>query len=74
MQPLKTTTGFKPNNRIRGYPSVKQAVVAHMEAHRAIIDVLSRLIDACKGDDRPDCPILDELSAGSGRTRRTAAR
>ena len=52
----------------------KQSVVAHMEAHRAIIDVLSRLIDACKGDDRPDCPILDELSAGSGRTRRTAVR
>jgi hypothetical protein len=33
-----------------------------MEAHRGIIKVLSRLIAACKGDDRPDCPILDELS------------
>jgi len=52
----------------------KQAVVSRMEAHRSIVDVLSRLIEACKGDDRPDCPILDELSAGSGRTRRTAAR
>ena len=40
----------------------KQAVVSRMEAHRSIVDVLSRLIEACKGDDRPDCPILDEIS------------
>lgn len=26
---------------------------------------LSELVDACHGDDRPDCPILDDLS-GSG--------
>lgn len=47
----------------------KQAVAVRMEAHRAIIDVLRRLIDACKGDDRPDCPILGELSAASGAKR-----
>ena len=40
----------------------KQAVVSRMEAHWSIVDVLSRLIEACKGDDRPDCPILDEIS------------
>ena len=40
----------------------KQAVVSRMEAHRSIIEVLSCLIAACKGDNRPDCPILDELS------------
>jgi MerR family gold-responsive transcriptional activator of gol and ges genes len=40
----------------------KQGVVSRMEAHRSIVDALSRLIKACKGDDRPDCPILDELS------------
>jgi MerR family copper efflux transcriptional regulator len=40
----------------------KQAIVSRMEAHRSIIEVLSRLIAACKGDDRPECPILDELS------------
>lgn len=28
-------------------------------------DILSDLIDRCHGDDRPDCPILDDL-AGSG--------
>ncbi len=44
-----------------------QAVTARMQAHRAIIKVLGRLIQACKGDDRPDCPILDELSLGEAR-------
>jgi Cu(I)-responsive transcriptional regulator len=47
----------------------KQEVVSRMEAHRSIIKVLSRLIAACKGDDRPDCPILDDLSGG--RTRQS---
>lgn len=27
---------------------------------------LSELANKCHGDDRPDCPILDEFSAGSG--------
>jgi hypothetical protein len=30
-------------------------------------DVVQRLIEACKGDERPDCPILDELSGGNTR-------
>ncbi len=45
----------------------RQAVVDRMEAHRTIVNVLTRLISACKGDERPDCPILDELSSGEGR-------
>jgi MerR family transcriptional regulator, copper efflux regulator len=40
----------------------REAVRSRMKAHQAIIGVLGRLIKACKGDDRPDCPILDELS------------
>lgn len=40
----------------------REAVRSRMEAHQAIIGVLGSLIKACKGDDRPDCPILDELS------------
>ena len=52
----------------------RDAVATRMEAHQAIIDVLSRLIAACKGDERPDCPILDELSNGDARTRRRRAR
>ena len=30
---------------------------------------LELLIDRCHGDDRPDCPILDDLAAGAPRTR-----
>ena len=59
----------RPSRKVRALAERhKQAVAARMEAHRAIIDVLSRLVDACKGDDRPECPILDELSEGSTRT------
>ncbi len=43
---------------------------------------LRRLIEACSGDHRPDCPILEDLSAGrnskdgdrAGNTRRRATR
>ena len=53
----------RPSRRVRALAEHhKQAVVSRMEAHRSIVEVLSRLIAACKGDDRPDCPILDELS------------
>lgn len=47
----------------------RDEVAARMQAHQAIIDVLSRLIAACKGDERPDCPILDELGKRSTRAR-----
>jgi Cu(I)-responsive transcriptional regulator len=52
----------------------KDAVVARMEAHRAIVTVLSRLIRSCKGDDRPDCPILNELSLGRRERQSGGAR
>jgi MerR family transcriptional regulator, copper efflux regulator len=52
----------------------QDAVVARMEAHRAIVRVLSRLIRSCKGDDRPDCPILDELSRGRRERQSGGAR
>ena len=59
----------RPSRKVRALAERhKQAVAARMEAHRAIIDVLRRLVDACKGDDRPECPILEELSEGSTRT------
>jgi MerR family transcriptional regulator, copper efflux regulator len=58
----------RPSRKVRALAvRHKQAVVSGMEAHRSIIKVLSRLIAACKGDDRPDCPILDKLSDGHTR-------
>ena len=53
----------RPSRKVRALAEMhKQSVVARMEAHQSIIEVLARLIDACRGDERPDCPILDELS------------
>ena len=30
----------------------------------ALRDTLEALVETCHGDDRPDCPILDDLAAG----------
>jgi len=31
---------------------------------QSLRDTLAHLIRACRGDDRPDCPILDDLATG----------
>lgn len=60
----------RPSRKVRALAEKhQQSIAARMQAHRSIIKVLSRLISACSGDERPDCPILDQL--GSGRTKRT---
>jgi Cu(I)-responsive transcriptional regulator len=55
----------------RASADVKQVAREHLaQIDRKIAELgsmrktLSRLVDHCHGDDRPDCPILDEL-AGS---------
>ncbi len=40
-----------------------------IEELRGMRAVLSNLIDACHGDDRPDCPILDDLASRMVRLR-----
>lgn len=63
----------RPSRKVRALAERhKQAVVSRMEGHRSIVDVLSRLIEACRGDERPDCPILDELSLGTSGTEPSA--
>lgn len=49
---------------------VRAIAVAHVDAIdgklrelQAMRDTLSRLIHACHGDDRPDCPILDDIAS-----------
>ncbi|MEM9549718.1 MAG: Cu(I)-responsive transcriptional regulator [Pseudomonadota bacterium] len=39
-----------------------QTKIAELEEMKS---TLARLVDSCAGDDRPDCPILVELAAGS---------
>ncbi len=61
------------NDQARASADVKQLAQAHLaEIDRKIAelgqmrDTLSHLIDACAGNDRPDCPILADLAAERG--------
>ncbi len=56
-------------NRQRPARDVKRLAVEHLQQLQeriadleAIADTLSHLISHCRGDDRPDCPILDSLA------------
>lgn len=40
--------------------------IAELESMQA---TLTKLVDHCHGDNRPDCPILDGLSGGTGIER-----
>ena len=58
-------------NRRRTSASVKRVAQQHADALAQRIDAmqamqrtLQQLIRCCHGDDRPDCPILDDLAAG----------
>ena len=61
-------------DRSRASAEVRQVAADHIEVIRAKIDelksmerTLSALIEQCHGDDRPDCPVLDELSGEGAR-------
>ncbi len=56
-------------NRTRASASVKRIAQKHMDelnqriaAMQAMQRSLSTLLGCCHGDDRPDCPILDDLA------------
>lgn len=48
------------------------ALQARIERMQAMQRTLQQLVDACHGDGRPDCPILDDL-AGGGAPASTGA-
>jgi len=48
-----------------------EEIEAKMAELNALHDELSHLVTKCRGDDRPDCPILDDLA---GREARKAGR
>lgn len=56
-------------DRSRASAEVKRMALAHVDAleekaaaMRAVAESLRHLAAHCQGDDRPDCPILSELS------------
>jgi len=55
-------------DQTRSSADVRRIAAAHLDAIEAkqrelarLRDELARLVDACHGDARPDCPILDHL-------------
>jgi len=64
------------SNRKRASADVKRLALAHvadLDARiaemRAMRRALSGLADHCHGDDRPDCPILDDLAGCEAHDR-----
>ncbi len=52
----------RPSSRVRAIAQQHRARIdERLRKFQSIVDVLDHLIAACEGDDRPDCPILDEL-------------
>jgi len=57
------------NNRRRASASVKRIAASHVDdlsrridAMQAMRRTLQSLLEHCHGDERPDCPILDDLA------------
>jgi Cu(I)-responsive transcriptional regulator len=68
-------------DRGRHSADVKQMALGHVTALRRKITeleemaaALQTLADCCAGDDRPDCPILKDLAAGSDGPAKTPHR
>lgn len=63
------------NDRSRASADVKQIALAHiaelerkMRELRDMTRTLRHLADTCHGDERPNCPIIEELSCGHHAT------
>ena len=56
----------RPSREVR---RIAEAHVSDLEARiaemQAMAKTLSQLVQKCRGDDRPDCPILDDLALGA---------
>jgi Cu(I)-responsive transcriptional regulator len=67
-------------DRSRASHDVREIAAAHVEAIgeklrelEQMRAILQKLIRGCHGDDRPDCPILEDIAGGAGHKARVAA-
>lgn len=65
------------HNRRRASASVKRIAQKHVnelarriDSMQAMQRSLTNLLDLCPGDDRPDCPILDDFGRGAAQLDR----
>jgi Cu(I)-responsive transcriptional regulator len=60
----------RPSREVR---RIAEAHVGDLEARvaemQAMANTLRQLVRKCHGDERPDCPILDDLALGSGESQ-----
>ena len=63
-------------DKSRASAEVKQIATGHIEALQSkivelqsMVKTLSHLAHCCGGDERPDCPILDDLAGVNSKTR-----
>ena len=68
------------HDRERSSADVKRVATQHVAELEAKIleltamrNTLQELADACRGDHRPDCPILRDLEGGGARSRTASA-
>ena len=66
------------HDRSRASSQVKRIAQAHIEdlseriaSMQAMQRTLQTLVSCCQGNDRPDCPILDDLAAAQGQPGRS---
>ena len=73
MKEIKTLLGLWDNRR-RASADVKRLALKHVEEldariaeMQAVRRTLAQLAHDCHGDNRPECPILDDLGGAAGR-------
>lgn len=73
MKEIKTLLGLWDNRR-RASADVKRLAMKHVEEldsriaeMQAVRRTLAQLAEDCHGDNRPECPILDDLGGKTGR-------
>ena len=49
-----------------GHVAVLETKIAELET---MVKTLRHLVHCCQGDDRPECPILDDLAGTAGATK-----
>jgi len=49
-----------------GHVAALETKIAELET---MVKTLKHLVHCCQGDDRPDCPILDDLAGTAGATK-----
>ena len=66
-------------DKSRASQDVREIAIGHVGAIdekirelQAMRSTLNKLIHACHGDHRPDCPILDDIAGASGSSRASA--